>query len=63
MPQPVFQHRLIVRLTACPPEHDDHVYHPPETRETQQQASIPERLPGCTENRGDQQRGAKMHDV
>src|SRR5437660_10970817 len=33
MPQPVFQHRLIVPLTARPPEHDDHVYHPPETRE------------------------------
>ncbi|MFL5698864.1 MAG: hypothetical protein ACJ797_17420, partial [Ktedonobacteraceae bacterium] len=45
IPQPVFQYRLIVRLTARPPYHDDDVRHPPETREAEQQASIPERLP------------------
>src|SRR5260221_14774072 len=37
IPQPVFQHRLILRLTACPPEHDDDVDHPPETAEAEQQ--------------------------
>src|SRR5712692_1956931 len=59
MKQPVFQYRLIVRLPAHPPEYDVHVDHPPETRKAQQQTSIPERLPGCTEYRGDQQRDAK----
>src|SRR5260221_7422685 len=63
MKQPVFQHRLIVRLTARPPEYDDHVGRPPKTRKAEQQASLPERLPGCTEKCGDQQRGAKMEDV
>src|SRR5216683_6233569 len=62
MPQPVFQHWFIIRLTARPPEHDDHVDHAPETRKAQQQARRPERLPGRTENGGDQQRSAKMLD-
>src|SRR6266849_2418250 len=63
MPEPVFQYWFIIRLTACPPEHDDHIGRPPKTRKAQQQASRPERLPGCAEKRGDQQRGAKMKDV
>src|SRR5258708_6701885 len=54
MPEPVFQHWFIIRLTACPPEHDDHIGHPSETRKAEQQSSIPERLPGCAEKRGDQ---------
>src|SRR5947209_10097065 len=29
MPEPVFQHRLILGLTTRPPEHDDDVCHPP----------------------------------
>jgi len=62
MPQPVFQYRLIVCLLARPPEHDDDVGHSPETGEAQQQASMPEHLPWCAENRGDEERGAKMHD-
>ncbi len=62
MPQPVFQHRLIVRLPARPPDHDDDVGHPPETREAEQQARIPEHLPWRAENRGDEERSAKMHD-
>src|SRR6266516_3857896 len=45
MPQPVFQHRLIARLTARPPYNDDDVYHPPETGEAEQKGSIPEHLP------------------
>src|SRR2546421_8026051 len=63
MPQPVFQYRLIVRLTARPPEHDDDVYHPSYTGKAEQQASIPERLPWRAENRSDEERDAKMHDV
>ena len=63
MPQPVFQHRYIVRLTARPPYHDDGVRHPPETAEAEQQASRPERLPWRAENRGDEERYAEMHDV
>ena len=64
VPQPVGEHRLIFRQTvACQPEHDDDVGHPPEAQKAEQQSSIPERLPGCAEKRGDQQRGAKMHDV
>src|SRR5216684_1365446 len=31
MPEPVFQHWFIIRLTACPPEHDDHIGRPPKT--------------------------------
>ena len=62
MPQPVFQHRLIVCLTARPPYHDDDIGHPCETGEAQQQDSWPERLPRRAKNRGDQERGAKMHD-
>src|SRR5216683_3875620 len=46
MPEPVFQHRFIIRPTACPPEHDDHIGRSPKTRKAQQQASRPERLPG-----------------
>src|SRR5713226_9418892 len=39
IPQPVFQHRLIVHLkAACPPECDDNVGRPPETRKAEQQA-------------------------
>src|SRR5258708_39068187 len=62
IPRPVFQHRLIVRLTAGAPYHDDGVRHPPETTEAKQQASMPERLPRRAENRGDEERYAKMHD-
>src|SRR5258707_8062815 len=62
MPQPVFQHRLIVSLTAHTPQHDDDVGHPPETAETAQKARIPEDPPWRAENRGDQQRGANMDD-
>ena len=63
MPQPVFQHRLIVGLMVRPPDDDDNVYHPCQTSDAQQKASIPERWPGRAENRGDEERGAKMHDV
>src|SRR6266849_7900910 len=63
MPEPVFQHRLIVCLPAHTPEHDDDVGYPPETAEAKQHTRLPERLPGCAEYRGDQQREAKMHDV
>src|SRR6266702_2472106 len=63
MPQPVFQYRLIVSLTARPPYHNNDVRHPPETREAEQQASIPERWPWRAQNRGDEERDAKMHDV
>jgi hypothetical protein len=63
MPQPVFQHRLIVVLTACPPDDDDTVDYPCQTADTQQKAGIPEGWPGCAEKRGDEERGAKMHDV
>src|SRR6266566_2674527 len=63
MKQPVFHHRLIVCLPAQTPEHDDDVGYPPETAEAQQHTRLPERLPGCAEYRGDQQRNAKMHNV
>ena len=58
-PQPVGEHRLIVVLTAHPPDDDDHVYSPCQIADIQQKASIPEHA----ENRGDEERGAKMHDV
>lgn len=62
MPQPVFQYRLILVLTARPPEDDDNIYHSGQTADAQQQVSIPERGPGRAENRSDEKRGAKMHD-
>src|SRR6266700_4983782 len=43
--QPVFQHQLIVSLTARPQYNDDVVRHPSETAESKQKASIPECLP------------------
>src|SRR5260370_32730912 len=45
MPEPVFQHRLIVCLPAHTPEHDDDVGYPPETAEAKQHTRPPERLP------------------
>src|SRR6266550_4395703 len=53
--QPVFQHQLIVSLTACPQYNDDVVRHPCETREAEQKASIPERLPRRAKNRRDEE--------
>src|SRR5260221_14625528 len=35
MEKPGFQHRLIVLLTACPPEHNDNIGPPPKTPKTQ----------------------------
>src|SRR6266568_4468288 len=60
--QPVFQHQLIVSLTARPQYNDDVVRHPCETREAEQKASIPERLPRRAKNRRDEEHSAKMHD-
>src|SRR2546423_6425516 len=62
MPQPVFQYRLIVRLTARPSYHDDDIRHLSKTEEAEQKASLPERLPRRTKNRGDEECGTKMHD-
>src|SRR2546421_1670483 len=62
MPPPAFHPRWIVRLRARLPYNDDDVYPPPETAEAEQKASIPEHLPWRAEKRGDEERGAKMHD-
>ena len=63
MPQPVFQHRCIVSLAADTPCCYGDVGYSPQAAEAEQQTSIPEHLPGRAENRGDEERGAKMHDI
>src|SRR5580700_605418 len=63
MPQPVFQHRCIVRLAAETPCYYGDVSHSAQAAETEQQADIPEYLPGSAEDRGDEEREGKMHDV
>src|SRR5579872_2449092 len=63
MPQPVFQHRRIVSLAADTPYYYDYVDHSPQAADAEQEANIPEYLPGRTENRGDEEGSAKMYDV